>query len=61
MRGVRLQRVDALGLQIGFVVGEIAPISFNRVHARAALRSERLQKADDMRSRPPRLHIADSS
>ena len=55
MSCVRLQRVDPLGLQIGFVVGEIAPIGVDRVHARAALRGERLEEADDVRNRP-RLH-----
>ena len=51
MRCVRLQRVGALGFQIGFVVGQIPPVGIERVHARAALGGERLEKAGTWRRR----------
>ena len=48
MRRVRLQRVGALGLQIGFVVGQIPPVGIERVHARAALGGKRLEEIEDV-------------
>ena len=42
--------------EIGFIVGEIAPIGLDRIEARAALGGERLEEAGDERG-CPRLHF----